>query len=55
MTLEELEYRIKLNMLRAKYSKDPMQAIALCIDSAITGVEVIKNIYRSNKLSKFQL
>lgn len=53
MTANELEYRIKLNMLRIKYSNNPMEVLSLCIDCAISAVEHSKKLYRAKQLSKY--
>lgn len=52
MTTDQLEYRIKLNLLRIKYSKNPMEQMRLIFDSAISAVEHAKKLYRAKKLSR---
>jgi hypothetical protein len=54
MNLQETEYRIKLNMLRIKYSKNPIQTISLLIDSALTVSQFEKEYRNSKQLSKFE-
>lgn len=43
MTIEDIEYRIKLNILRIKYSKNPMEVVYLHIDNAMILVEFHKH------------
>lgn len=50
MDTKDLEYRIKLNSLRVKYSKNTMDIIYLYTDSVISLVEFSKqNRYVSEK------
>ena len=56
MNPQDFEYQMKLNILRMKYSKRPLEVVGLCIASALVAVQFAKDVKenkRAMKLSKF--